>query len=31
MLGEWKSDEKVKDEYRTKAAGRWSEATVFKK
>ncbi|KAF9696101.1 hypothetical protein EKO04_006156 [Ascochyta lentis] len=31
LLGEWKSDEKVKDEYRSKAASQWSEATVFKK
>ena len=31
LLSEWKSDEKVKDDYRAKAASRWSEATVFKK
>ncbi len=31
LLGEWKSDDKVKDEYQKKAASRWSEATVFKK
>lgn len=31
MLGDWKSDEKVKDEYRSKAASRWTDATVFKK
>lgn len=30
-MGEWKSDETVKDEYRSKAASRWSNATVFKK
>jgi tetratricopeptide (TPR) repeat protein len=31
LLGQWKSDDKVQDEYRSKAASRWSEATVFKK
>jgi hypothetical protein len=31
LLGEWKSDEKVKDEYKSKATSRWSEASVFKK
>ncbi|KAF2995813.1 hypothetical protein E8E13_001290 [Curvularia kusanoi] len=31
LLGEWKSEESVKDEYRSKAKGRWSEATVFAK
>ncbi|KAF1364842.1 N-alpha-acetyltransferas-like protein 15 [Lizonia empirigonia] len=31
LLDEWKSDEKAKDGYRSKAASRWSEATVFKK
>lgn len=31
LLSEWKSDEKVKDDYRAKAASRWTEATVFKK
>ncbi|KAL1604637.1 hypothetical protein SLS59_003832 [Nothophoma quercina] len=31
LLSEWKSEEKVKDEYKSNAAGRWSEATVFKK
>lgn len=31
MLDEWKSDEKVKDEYKSKASSRWSEATIFKK
>lgn len=31
LLDEWKSDEKAKDGYRSKAANRWSEATVFKK
>lgn len=30
LLEEWKSDEKVKNEYKSKAASRWSEATVFK-
>jgi N-alpha-acetyltransferase 15/16, NatA auxiliary subunit len=30
LLREWKSDEKVKDEYRSKAASQWSEASVFK-
>ena len=29
LLEEWKSEQKVKDDYRAKAAGRWSEATVF--
>lgn len=31
MLGEWKSDDKVQDEYRSKASSKWSEASVFKK
>lgn len=31
LLSEWKSDEKVKDDYRAKASSRWTEATVFKK
>lgn len=31
MLGEWKSDEKVRDEYRTKASSKWSESSVFRK
>jgi hypothetical protein len=31
LLGEWKSDEKVQDEYRNKASSKWSEASVFKK
>jgi hypothetical protein len=30
LLEEWKSDKKVKDDYRAKATSRWSEATVFK-
>lgn len=30
LLDEWKSEAKVKDDYRAKAASRWSEATVFK-
>jgi hypothetical protein len=30
LLDEWKSEQKVKDDYRAKAAGRWTEATVFK-
>ena len=30
LLEEWKSEKKVKDDYRAKAAGRWSEASVFK-
>lgn len=30
LLSEWKSDPKVKDDYRAKAASRWSEASVFK-
>jgi hypothetical protein len=29
-LDEWRSEKKVKDDYRAKAASRWSEATVFK-
>ncbi|KAF2632025.1 N-alpha-acetyltransferas-like protein 15 [Macroventuria anomochaeta] len=29
LLSEWKSEEKVQDEYRSKAASRWSEANVF--
>ncbi|KAI8936264.1 hypothetical protein NX059_006686 [Plenodomus lindquistii] len=31
LLSEWKSEQNVKDDYRAKAASRWSEATVFKK
>lgn len=31
LLSEWNSDEKVKDDYRAKAASRWTEATIFKK
>jgi hypothetical protein len=30
LLEQWKSEKNVKDDYRTKAASRWSEATVFK-
>jgi len=30
LLDEWKSEQKMKDDYRAKAASRWSEATVFK-
>jgi hypothetical protein len=30
LLDQWKSEQKVKDEYRAKASGRWSEAAVFK-
>jgi len=30
LLTQWKSEQKVKDDYRAKAAGRWSSATVFK-
>jgi hypothetical protein len=30
VLEEWKSETKVKDDYRAKAASRWSEASVFK-
>ncbi|KAH5073392.1 hypothetical protein HBI17_147320 [Parastagonospora nodorum] len=30
LLEEWRSEKQVKDDYRAKAAGRWSEATVFK-
>jgi hypothetical protein len=30
LLGEWKSEDKVKDDYRAKAAERWNEASVFK-
>jgi hypothetical protein len=30
LLDKWESEQKVKDDYRAKAAGRWSEATVFK-
>lgn len=29
LLDEWKSEQIVKDDYRAKAASRWSEATVF--
>lgn len=29
LLDEWKSEQTVKDDYRAKAASRWSEATVF--
>lgn len=31
LLSEWSSDEKVKDDYRAKAASRWTDATIFKK
>lgn len=31
LLAEWKSDEKVQEEYRSTASGKWSEASVFKK
>ena len=31
LLGEWKSDEKVQEEYRSKASNKWDEASVFKK
>lgn len=31
LLDEWKSEQKVKDDYRAEAAERWDEATVFKK
>jgi hypothetical protein len=30
LLEQWKSEQKVKDDYRAKAAGKWSEASVFK-
>jgi hypothetical protein len=30
LLDQWKSEQKVKDDYRAKAAGKWSQATVFK-
>lgn len=30
LLDEWKSEQKVKDDYRAKASTRWSEAAVFK-
>jgi hypothetical protein len=30
LLDQWKSEQKVKDDYRAKAASRWSEATVLK-
>ncbi|KAE8851666.1 hypothetical protein PTNB73_00682 [Pyrenophora teres f. teres] len=30
LLDEWESEQKIKDDYRAKAASRWSEATVFK-
>ncbi|KAH7385724.1 NMDA receptor-regulated protein 1 [Pyrenochaeta sp. MPI-SDFR-AT-0127] len=30
LLDEWRSETKVKDDYRAKAASRWSKATVFK-
>jgi hypothetical protein len=30
LLEEWKSEQKVKDEYRAKAATRWGEASIFK-
>lgn len=30
LLEEWKSEKQVKDDYRAKAASRWSDATVFK-
>lgn len=29
LLSEWKSEKKIKEDYRAKAASRWSEATVF--
>jgi hypothetical protein len=31
LLDEWKSEQKVQDDYRAKASSRWTEATVFKK
>ncbi|CBX92836.1 hypothetical protein IAQ61_005806 [Plenodomus lingam] len=31
LLAEWKSEQNVQDDYRAKAATRWSAATVFKK
>jgi hypothetical protein len=30
LLDQWKSEQKVKDDYRAKAAERWSQASVFK-
>jgi hypothetical protein len=30
LLHEWNSDQKVKDDYRAKAASKWRQATVFK-
>lgn len=30
LLNQWGSAQKVKDDYRAKAAGRWSDATAFK-
>jgi hypothetical protein len=30
LLNEWKSEQGVKDDYRAKAANRWTAATVFK-
>lgn len=30
LLNEWKSEQGVKDDYRAKAASRWSAATIFK-
>jgi hypothetical protein len=30
LLEQWKSEQKVKDDYRAKAASRWSGATIFK-
>jgi hypothetical protein len=30
LLEQWKSEQKVKDDYRAKAAGKWSDASVFK-
>lgn len=30
LLSEWKSEQGVKDDYRGKAASRWSAAVVFK-
>ena len=30
FLDAWKSEKKIKDDYRAKAASRWSEATIFK-
>ncbi|KAH8629262.1 hypothetical protein IG631_16519 [Alternaria alternata] len=30
LLNQWGSEQKIKDDYRAKAAGRWSDATAFK-